>query len=202
MNALRQEAEPEEIGPYKSKNTLGMAVAKVIRALPGTPMRETHVLGAVLSSMPQDKRDKLCKTVRDTRVRRSLIDDERKKRSDAIPNQTLELVHQFYLHDDISRMCPGKRDCISVKDSVTGKREHKQKRLLYLSLSESHQVFCREHGDIIGFTKFTELRLPYVKPMINQDQEVCMSKYHQNIALLANGLLKIIPAIPCNPVQC
>ena len=104
MNALRQEAEPEEIGPYKSKNTLGMAVAKVIRALPGTPMRETHVLGAVLSSMPQDKRDKLCKTVRDTRVRRSLIDDERKKRSDAIPNQTLELVHQFYLHDDISRM--------------------------------------------------------------------------------------------------
>ena len=86
-----------------------MAVAKVIRALLGTPTRETHVLGAVLSSMPQDKRD------RHTRVRRSLIDDERKKRSDAIPNQTLELVHQFYLCDDISRMCPGKRDCISVK---------------------------------------------------------------------------------------
>ena len=181
---------------------LGKAVAEVIHALPGTPTRETHVLGAVLSSMPQDKQDKLCKTVRDTRVRRSLIDDERKKRFDAIPNQTLELVHQFYLHDDISRMCPGKRDCISVKDSVTGKREHKQKRLLYLSLSELHQVFCREHGDIIGFTKFTELRPPYVKPMTNQDQEVCMSKYHQNIALLANGLLKIIPAIPCNPVEC
>ena len=76
VNALRQEAEPEEIGPYKPKNTLGKAVATVICALPGTPMRETHVLGAVLSSMPQDKRDKLCKTVRDTRVRRSLIDDE------------------------------------------------------------------------------------------------------------------------------
>ena len=84
-------------------------MAKVIRALPGRPMRETHVLGAVLSSMPQDKQD------RHTRVRRSLIDDERKKRSDAIPNQTLELVHQFYLRDDISRMCPGKSNCISVK---------------------------------------------------------------------------------------
>ena len=66
MNALRQEAEPEEIGPYKSKNTLGMAVATVICALPGTPTREVHVLGAVLSSMPQDKLDKLCKTVRNT----------------------------------------------------------------------------------------------------------------------------------------
>ena len=64
-NARRPEAEPEEIGPYKSKNTLGKAVAKVIRALPGTPTRETHVLGAVLSSMPQDKCDQLCKTVRD-----------------------------------------------------------------------------------------------------------------------------------------
>ena len=63
-------------GPYKFKNTLRMAVAKVIRALPGTPTGETHVLGAVLSSMPQDKWDKLCKLVRDTRVRRSLIDDE------------------------------------------------------------------------------------------------------------------------------
>ena len=69
MNALRQEAEPEEIGPYKSKNMLGKAVAKVICALPGTPTRETHVFDAVLASMPQDKRDKLCKTVRDTRVR-------------------------------------------------------------------------------------------------------------------------------------
>ena len=94
----------------------------VIRALPGTPTRETHVLGDVLSSMPQDKRDKLCKTVRHTRVPQKLIEFERTKRSDAIPNQTLELVNQFYFHDDTSRMCPGKRD------SVTGKREHKQKR--------------------------------------------------------------------------
>ena len=45
------------------------------------------------------------------------------------------LVHQFYQRDDVSRMCHGKKDYLSIKDPDTGKREHKQKRLLYLTLS-------------------------------------------------------------------
>ena len=37
------------------------------------------------------------------------------------------IVHQFYLRDDVSRMCHGKKDYLSIKDPDTGKREHKQK---------------------------------------------------------------------------
>jgi len=69
-------------------------------------------------------------------------------------------------------MCPGKKDCLSIKDPNTGKREHQQKRLLYLTLSEAHQLFCEECMDTIGFTKFTEQRPPYVRPMMSHIQSV------------------------------
>ena len=246
----------EHNGPYKTKNTLGKAVSKVKRALPATPNRESHVLGALLCSLPREvvreQRNEVCNTVKEPNVRRAcLFDTERKKRSDTTSAETVHLVNQFYLRDDVSRMCPGKKDCLSIKDPKTGKREQKQKRLLYLTLSEAHKLFCEEFGEIIGvsrmcpgkkdclslkdpktgkreqkqkrllyltlseahklfceefgeiigLTKFTELRPPYVRPMTMHDQEVCMCKYHQNVELLATGIHKVVPAIPCDPVQ-
>jgi hypothetical protein len=40
---------------------------------------------------------------------------------------TKDLVSRFYKREDVSRCCPGMKDTISVKDPVTGKREHRRK---------------------------------------------------------------------------
>ena len=37
--------------------------------------------------------------------------------------------------------------------------------------------------------------------MTSHDQEVCMCKYHQNVELLATGIHRVAPGIPCDPVQ-
>lgn len=74
--------------------------------------------------------------------RRKLEVDERKKRSDAVSDEDVRSIKEFYMRDDTSRMCPGR------KDYVTAKAEqgmfHKQKRLLILNISEVYEIFKTE----------------------------------------------------------
>ena len=42
--------------------------------------------------------------------------------------ETVQLVEAFYLSDEISRMKPGRKDCVSIR--VQGERVHKQKQLV------------------------------------------------------------------------
>ena len=44
-------------------------------------------------------------------------------------SNTLELVRSFYCHDDTSRVMPGKKDFISVRNT-DGEKVHQQKRLV------------------------------------------------------------------------
>ncbi|KAL5509316.1 hypothetical protein EMCRGX_G004658 [Ephydatia muelleri] len=74
-----------------------------------------------------------------------------------LSTRTVQLVTSFYLSDAISRMMPGKKDCISIR--VNGEKEHVQKRLLLSSMREAYQQFQVDHPDVkIGLTKFVELR--------------------------------------------
>ena len=60
----------------------------------------------------------------DGNKRRKLgFEEERKKRSDALSEEEIKEVQDFYLRDDISRMFPGKKDYRSVK-KTDGNREH------------------------------------------------------------------------------
>ena len=55
---------------------------------------------------------------------------DRKKRCDAFTGE-VKMVQNFYARDDISRMLPGKKDYVSVKQ-VDGKREHRQEGVLFV----------------------------------------------------------------------
>ena len=71
--------------------------------------------------------------------------------------ETVDIVHAFYEHDDISRVMPGKKDFVSVKQE--GKRVHVQKRLMLSNLREVYHEFKEKFPDRkIGFSKFAELR--------------------------------------------
>ena len=75
----------------------------------------------------------------------------------SLSEDTVKLVKAFYYHDDISRVIPGKKDFLSVRNSE-GEKEHKQKRLVLCNLKEAYHQFKQQHPDIkVGFSKFAEL---------------------------------------------
>ena len=75
----------------------------------------------------------------------------------SLPPETVDIVHAFYERDNISRVMPGKKDFVSVKQE--GKRVHVQKRLMLSNLREVYREFKDKFPDRkIGFSKFAELR--------------------------------------------
>ena len=112
-----------------------------------------------------------------------------KKKGKIFPVETVDSVKRFYESDDISRVMPGLKDCISVKQN-NGKREHVQKRLLLGNLREIYCLFKKEHESVnIGFTKFTQLRPPHcVLAGSSGTHNVCVCVHHENIKLMLNAI--------------
>ena len=127
-------------------------------------------------------------------MKRNVDGADRKKRSDAITDEEVKEIEEFFLRGDISRMCPGGKDCVSVK-MLNGGKEQRQKRLLLLNISEAYELFKQESHSKAGKSKFASLRPPQVVPKTLRDQEVCMCKYHENIELILEGLQKILPRV-------
>ena len=58
--------------------------------------------------------------------------------------ETKVKVKEFFERDDVSHLCPGKKDCESVK-LEDGRKEKVQKRLLLSNLKEIYQHFVTEN---------------------------------------------------------
>lgn len=105
-----------------------------------------------------------------------------------LPAETENLVQDFYLREDISRIMPGKKDFISVKLD-DGKRTHIQKQLLLCNIDELYQRFKDEYPNIkVGLTKFFTLRPKQcILAGDSGTHMVCVCTYHQNVKLMLNG---------------
>ena len=58
------------------------------------------------------------------------------KKGKSVSHEMKEEIVSFYEDDEISRIMPGKKDCVSI-----GRNMHKQKRLLLANLKELHSIF-------------------------------------------------------------
>lgn len=107
-----------------------------------------------------------------------------------LPQSTIELVKKFYMSDEISRIMPGMKDCLSIKTS--NGRELMQKRLLLFDLTEIFKKFKLEYSQIkIGLSKFKALRpRQCVSAGQSGTHNVCVCKIHQNVELKIQGLQK------------
>lgn len=103
----------------------------------------------------------------------------------SLPPETCAAVRDFYASDENSRIMPGKKDCISVKDNE-GKKTTVQKRLVLSNLSELYHSFTERFPNLqIGFSKFCELRPKYcILAGPKGTHTVCVCKYHQNVILM------------------
>lgn len=97
-------------------------------------------------------------------------------------------VVEFFEDDQNSRMCPGKKDCI------TRKGVKKQKRYLNASLKDLHRKFITSSSFKISYSSFRALR-PFwvVQPKITE-RDTCLCSTHENMRLLIQTMhsLRII----------
>ncbi|CAH1119454.1 unnamed protein product [Phaedon cochleariae] len=127
------------------------------------------------------------------------INETKVKRSNLIT-----VVRKFYERDDNSRMCPGKKDTITVKKCK------KQKRYLSNSLRALYEKFALENLDLykISYATFCKLRPFWVVIPTAAKRETCLCMIHENMLLLVTKmkLLQIIdesnPEAVCRTICC
>lgn len=90
---------------------------------------------------------------------------------------TAELVVNFYNSDEVSRMMPGKNNCVTIRNKSI--KLQAQKRLT--NLQEIYQLFKEKCPHHIGFSKFCELR---PKNCVLAGKSGSMCTLHQNIKLM------------------
>ena len=105
----------------------------------------------------------------------------------ALPLATVNLVQAFYEFDNISRIMPGKKDFMSIRQS--DQRIHVQKRLILGNLKEVYRQFKEKHPiEKIGFSKFAELCPKHcVLAGASGTHAVCVCTIHQNVKLMIIG---------------
>lgn len=100
-----------------------------------------------------------------------------------LPKEVTERVKKFYEDDEFSRMCPGKKDYVSVR--LDGIKLQKQKRLLLCNLKELYVAYRNKYGAEIGFSKFCDLRPKWcVTVGASGMHSVCVCTVHQNVKLM------------------
>ena len=93
-------------------------------------------------------------------------------------------VKTFFEQDDNSRICPGKKDCI------TRRKIKKQKRFLLDSIKNLHAKFCQNSSYKLSYSTFCRLRPFWVLEHQVDDRNTVACKTHANIEFLAAALHK------------
>lgn len=112
--------------------------------------------------------------------------------TNVIDRDTKDLVKQFYVSDEISRVCAGKRDYVTVNENNV--KIAKQRRLILMNLAEAYALFKQQNiGRKIGFSTFASLRpAECVLALSNVGTHcVCVCAYHQNVKLVFESMKKL-----------
>jgi hypothetical protein len=112
-----------------------------------------------------------------------------------LTQETKQLVIDFYVTDENSRVMPGMRDTIYIKNPITGMKEKKAKRQMLMSQADFYAEFrnCNP-GVEIGFTSVAKLKPKYcVWPGITGFIRTCMCEIHQNFELLLEDSSEFAP---------
>lgn len=111
-----------------------------------------------------------------------------KKLYQRLDPDTIKTVQNFYQSNEISRMMPGKKDCIVIKTDE-GCKETKQKRLMLLNINEAYRIFKTEFNLQIGISKFSFLRPKWcVFAGSPGTHNVCLCIIHQNCKLMVQAM--------------
>ena len=107
-------------------------------------------------------------------------------------------VAAFYESDEVSRLCPGRKDSVSVR-LPSGEKGRKQKRLVLANLKKLYSAFKETHPNSkVGFSTFASLRPPYcVLAGSPGTHSVCVCVHYQNPKLMLQFLTKELDLTEC-----
>lgn len=102
--------------------------------------------------------------------------------------EVVQAIKQFYCEDDVSRIMPGAKDFVSVKEGDV--KVHKQHRLLLLNLNELYALFKERNSSYaLGLSKVCELRpKECVTVGARGTHSVCVCTIRQNVKLMLADL--------------
>lgn len=108
-----------------------------------------------------------------------------------IESSVKQKVVEFYESDSVSRMCPGVKDFVSVRNP-DGLREKVQKRLILGTLSEVYKMYKDDpENPHVGFSSFCSLRPKHcVSAGSSGTHTVCVCLHHQNVKLMVESFGK------------
>lgn len=144
---------------------------------------------------------------------KGILESPNPKPGKALSKVILDTVKSFYENDEISRIMPGIKDCVTVVDS-NGIKTKMSKRLILCNLKEVYSLFKDKFSNItIGFSKFAELRPKHcILAGQSGTHAVCVCTVYQNVKLmientklgaLTNGQLNTykhcLAKMLCNP---
>ena len=159
--------------PYKCLATLNKAVVRASTGLPDSKKRKKAVVKQLAFKL---------------RVQLSPRKPAIKRKPRLSPN-AIALIKEFYLSENVSQWCPGKKDITTVKEGgISVKREI---RYLQLSIPELYSEFKSSNPNLkVGLTKFRELRPAHVYLSSKIPMNMCLCKIHENAKLLLSALNK------------
>ena len=98
-------------------------------------------------------------------------------------------IAAFYMNDQFSRNCPGKKEFVSLR--IDGETVKKEKCLLLSNLKELHQEFKKSCNKDIMFSRICELNSKWCFHVGSAlgAYSVCVCQIHQNAKLMANVIL-------------
>ena len=104
---------------------------------------------------------------------------------EGINRATKLLITEFYGCDAVSRICPGKKDCVSI-NLEDGSKEKVQKRLLLTNLNEVYALFKSKFSNLpVSFSTFALLDPKWCIPVgVLGSHNVCVCRHNQNVKLM------------------
>lgn len=114
-----------------------------------------------------------------------------RKLNNRVGDSLLSGVRAFYSRDDVSRITTGKRQ------TITWKKNKKQKRILLDTMKNLHIRFLAEEESSNSYSLFCLLRPFWVVHSSLSDRYTCMCKIYENLGFIVQKLhhLKVISTI-------
>ncbi|KAL4713418.1 hypothetical protein ACJJTC_010403 [Scirpophaga incertulas] len=141
-----------------------------------------HMAKRILPTRSKGKNDK------------SILKSDVKLREIVLKPEVRQKVTEFFERDDVSRMCPAKRDCLK-KNGIK-----KQKRVLLNTVKDLTPKFAKETGINLSYPTLLRAKPFWVVAPKSKDRETCLCVKHENFSLKFNKL-KNLQELPPGSIE-